>query len=218
MYEIYSVFSLTQQMEFICLSWWTVIPDSLWTHLSPLGSFIDGLNNSDKFQCLFTPYWYHKSLFPLLNVQKKTGLAVILVRLAHGWHLESWISWSFPLPWLEWLMVPKLFVETIWFVLNTCFPLQSLEFWYGTGTGCLHVFVQSLSQVWLFWDPMDYSPPGNSVHGISQVRILEWIARGSSQPRDWTHVSCIGKWILYHWAIRGAFMTRSQLHLWVLKL
>ena len=37
-------------------------------------------------------------------------------------------------------------------------------------------------------DPMDYSPPGSSVHGILQARILEWVAfpfsRGSSQPRD----------------------------------
>ena len=44
-------------------------------------------------------------------------------------------------------------------------------------------------------DPMDYSPPGSSVHGILQVRILEWVAisfsRGSSQPRDRTRVSCI---------------------------
>ena len=54
------------------------------------------------------------------------------------------------------------------------------------------------------WDPMDCSPPDSSVHGISQARILDWVAisysRGSSQPRDWTHVSCIGRWILYHWA------------------
>ena len=39
-----------------------------------------------------------------------------------------------------------------------------------------------------FYDPMDCSPPGSSVHGIFQARILEWIAtpfsRGSSQPRD----------------------------------
>ena len=45
-------------------------------------------------------------------------------------------------------------------------------------------------------DPLDYSQPGSSVHGILQARILEWFAisfsRGSSQPRDWTHVSCIG--------------------------
>ena len=43
-------------------------------------------------------------------------------------------------------------------------------------------------------DPMDYSPPGSSVHGIFQARILEWVAisfsRESSRPRDWTQVSC----------------------------
>ena len=37
-------------------------------------------------------------------------------------------------------------------------------------------------------DPMHYSPPGSSVHGILQARILEWVAisysRGSFQPRD----------------------------------
>ena len=41
------------------------------------------------------------------------------------------------------------------------------------------------------------SPPGSSVHGTSQARLLEWPAisfsRGSSQPRDWTHVFCIGR-------------------------
>ena len=44
-------------------------------------------------------------------------------------------------------------------------------------------------------DPMDHSPPGSSVHGSSQARILEWIAvsfsRGSSQSRDRTQVSYI---------------------------
>ena len=43
--------------------------------------------------------------------------------------------------------------------------------------------------------PMDCSPPGSSVHGILQARILEWVAisfpRGSSQPRDWTQVSLV---------------------------
>ena len=46
----------------------------------------------------------------------------------------------------------------------------------------------SLSRVRLFCDPMDCSPPGPPVHGISQTRIVEWVAispsRGSSQPRD----------------------------------
>ena len=53
-------------------------------------------------------------------------------------------------------------------------------------------------------DPMDCSLPGSSIHGIFQARILEWVAisssRGSSQLRDQTHVSCIGRQILYHWA------------------
>ena len=44
-------------------------------------------------------------------------------------------------------------------------------------------------------DPIDYSPPGFSVHGISQARTPEWVAipssRGSSQPRDQIHSSCI---------------------------
>ena len=47
---------------------------------------------------------------------------------------------------------------------------------------------------------MDCSPPGSSVHGISQARILEWVAisfsRGSSRPRDGTYVSCIGRQML----------------------
>ena len=48
---------------------------------------------------------------------------------------------------------------------------------------------------WGQGDPMDCNLPGSSVHGISQARILEWVAisfsRGSSQPRDRTRVSCI---------------------------
>ena len=54
-------------------------------------------------------------------------------------------------------------------------------------------------------DPMDCSPPGSSVHGILQARILEWVAisfsRGSSHPRARTQVSyipCIGRQVLYH--------------------
>ena len=55
---------------------------------------------------------------------------------------------------------------------------------------------------------MDYSSQVSSVRGISQARILEWVAvpfsRVSSWPRDWTCVSCIGRWILYHWATSEA--------------
>ena len=51
--------------------------------------------------------------------------------------------------------------------------------------------------------------PGSSVHGISQPRILEWVAnfcsRGSSQPRDRTHVSCVS-------CIAGGFLGKKKKH------
>ena len=70
-----------------------------------------------------------------------------------------------------------------------------------TGTLC----VCSVARPYLtLCNPVNYHPPGSSVHGIFESRILEWVAifscRGSSRPRDRTHVSCIscfGRRILY---------------------
>ena len=51
--------------------------------------------------------------------------------------------------------------------------------------------------------PLDCSPPGSSVHGILQVRILEWVAisfsRGSSRSRNQTQVSCIAGRFFTDW-------------------
>ena len=48
--------------------------------------------------------------------------------------------------------------------------------------------VKSLQSYLAHCNPMDYSPPGSSVHGILQARILEWTvmpsSRGSPQPRE----------------------------------
>ena len=55
-------------------------------------------------------------------------------------------------------------------------------------------------------DSMDCSLPGSPLHGISLARMLEQVAislpQGFSRPRDWTHVSCTGRRILYHWSPR----------------
>ena len=57
------------------------------------------------------------------------------------------------------------------------------------------VYSQSLQSCPTLCILVDCSPPGSSVHGILQAGILEWVAmssfRGSSQPRDRTHISCI---------------------------
>ena len=56
------------------------------------------------------------------------------------------------------------------------------------------VRVQSFQSCLTLCDPMDSNPTGSSVRGIIQARILEWVAmpsfRGSSQPKDQTHISC----------------------------
>ena len=97
------------------------------------------------------------------------------------------------------------------------FPMSQLFTSAGQsiGVSALASFLPKKSQGWSGWspsewscsilcDPMDCSPPGSSVHGVSQARRLEWVSisfsRASSWPRDWTWVSCIGRWILYHQA------------------
>ena len=66
----------------------------------------------------------------------------------------------------------------------------------------VHEHAQSLSCILLICNLIDSTPPCSSVHGISQARILEWVAisfsRGSSQSRNQTHISCIGRRTLYH--------------------
>ena len=66
--------------------------------------------------------------------------------------------------------------------------------------------------------PLDCSPPGSSVHGMFQAKILELAAisysRGSSWPRDLTCISvfCIGRWILYPCATWEAPVGYSYLY------
>ena len=62
-----------------------------------------------------------------------------------------------------------------------------------------------------YCDPMDCSPPGSSVHGILQARILEWayisFSRGSSWPKDWTQLSCLASKFFTIWVTREALAT-----------
>ena len=65
-----------------------------------------------------------------------------------------------------------------------------------------------LSHVQRCVTPMDCSPPGSSVHGILQARILEWVAipfsRGPSRPRDQIQVSRIAGRFFTVWVSREA--------------
>ena len=71
---------------------------------------------------------------------------------------------------------------------------------YQPSEPLLLLFSRSV-HVQLFCDPMDYSPPGFSVHGISQAGILEWVAISSSRlssRQGWNPCLLHCRQILYH--------------------
>ena len=68
-----------------------------------------------------------------------------------------------------------------------------------------------VAQLWLtLCDPMGCIPPGSTIHGISQARILEWVAisfsRRYSWPRDQTQVSCIAGGFCTIWASKESLV------------
>ena len=92
---------------------------------------------------------------------------------------------------------------------------------------CVCVLIQSCLPL---CDPMDCSPPGSSIHGILQARILEWVAipftKGSSQTRDQTWVSCtpgrfftvyrnhLGPSFIHIWASLVALLVKNLPAMW----
>ena len=82
---------------------------------------------------------------------------------------------------------------------------QDLQLLYLCVCVCVRASARlSLQSCPTLFDSLDCSPPGSSVHGISQAIILEYIAifssRGSPWPKKWTCISCISRQILYHCA------------------
>ena len=72
---------------------------------------------------------------------------------------------------------------------SLCCSLETITMLIG------YVYVLVAQLCLTLCDPMDRNPPGSSVHGVLQARILEWVAipfsRGSSHHRDQNQVSCI---------------------------
>ena len=96
-------------------------------------------------------------------------------------------------------------VKRIFKTLSELFSQDMMEA-LGYSLRRVRVPAQSLQLFLTLCNPVHHSPPGSSVHGIFQARILEWVAlpssRGSSWLRDQAHISygsCIGRHILYHY-------------------
>ena len=139
--------------------------------------------------------------YRLSSVMKVTSLKLL-------WSFSSLPHLSSTEPCTLFSWAPVTLLISLSYLSPLCYPESMLRL-------SAHV----LSHIWL-WSPMDCSPPGSSVHGVSQARILEWVAifysRGSSQPRDPSHVSCIsciGRWDLHHWNTRKSHLYQHLLHI-----
>ena len=121
---------------------------------------------------------------PLLSPEH--GLAVVPGRAPHC-RLENWLSSSLSTqPCRSGLSAPRQRAEL-------------------TNIKADHVLAKSLQSCLTLCNPIDCSPPGSSVCGISPARIPEWVvmpsSRGSSRPRDRSrvsYVSSIGRQLPYH--------------------
>jgi len=84
--------------------------------------------------------------------------------------------------------------------------IQTVVYLYTIMVYYVRVLISKLLQSCLtLYDPVDCSLTGSSLYEVFQARMLEWVAmtssRGSSQPRDQTHVSyvfCTGRQVHYH--------------------
>ena len=129
----------------------------------------------------------------------------------------EWLNWTEP------YMLSIAYTSTyiFWFCKQFKSPISFL--WVFLNYNYLPLYFSRTPLEWVsevtqscltLCDPMDCSPPGSSVDGILQVRILECVAisfsRGSSWPRDWTQVSRIAGRRFKLWATRKAHLRVLQ--------
>ena len=143
-------------------------------------------------------------------------LPAINSRMGNSSDSDSWSVWTstvYPLPlstYPHFIHERIISNKSIWAcgsafcVLTSPLCIEQLRF--VCVCVCVCVLVTQLCPA--LCHPTDCSPPGSSVHGILQARILEWVASpssmGSSQSRDQTQVSCIAGRFFTIWATREA--------------
>ena len=139
----------------------------------------------------WNPCLCNKTYHPVSN----GFLSFFLVGLCVPWHHPHFSWWAQP----RWGGTSPSEHWDLW-------TLSSMQMMQGCQTECLVVF----------FDPLDCSPPGSSVHEILQATILERVAisssRGSFWPRDWSCISCES------WVALESFTCWVKLASWVILL
>ena len=158
-----------------------------------------GVSNADGDKQTWVTFWRHNSdvywdtWCRIWGNMGNWGSSYLYLKLLYGW---SGICWS-----VADLLCIHVYVSVWYEKRPRVLFLRFLKFeevkWSEVTESCLTLC-----------DPMDCCLPGSSICGISQARILERVATSfsrSSQSRDQTQLSCIGRQILYCWAVREAY-------------
>ena len=157
-------------------------------NFSQLSQITESLNRAPPCVPQSIPTWYGNIFcLPEPSLQYKCACVGCIHASPAPRHRSSTGqgSLTLPKPWLEVMPLSEIWLLILRFSTQKVLVAQSCP------TLC---------------DPMDYIPPGSSVHGILRTRTLKCVAipssRGSSWPRDRTPVSCTADGFFIVWATR----------------
>ena len=167
------------------------------------------LRLNSKSSLLWKCYWSFRPTYPHTSIQAllftpssmlpSTCWSSIHPHLHPSWNLQTFTK---GLPWQDLSSLMGIKVNYMSLSLREHSPTETITSLQAITRYC-HCPIVCARSCPILYDPMDCSPPGSSLHGISWARILEWVSisssRVSSWPRDQTRVSCIGRKILHHW-------------------
>ena len=131
-------------------------------------------------------FFWNSLVFSMIQRMLETWSLIPLPFLKPAWTSgSSQFTYCWGLAWRNF----KHYFSSMWDECNC------VVVWAFFGIAFLWDVCMLIAQLCLnLCNPMEYSPPGSSVHGIVQARIPQWVAisfsRGASRPRDQTHVSC----------------------------
>ena len=140
-----------------------------------------------------------------LNNNRQATLKTVCLETGNVMNSSSWKQIDFFNIYFLFIIIVSFIAFNSYFYIFYLYGPISYT-WYTPYIEIMHVC--SVAQMCPpLCDLVDCSPPGSSVHGITQASVLEWVAisfsRESSVPRDQSQVSYVsftGRWILYHWA------------------
>ena len=160
------------------------------------------------FICIFFLDQYYLSFVSLISLYDVQLLTLLIFSVYFLLHFAF----------IQFLVFYFIFFSFCVVDLQCCVSLMCTAKWFGYIYICIYsyifIFLYMLCLVaqscLTLCDAMGCSPPGSSVHGILQARILEWIAmpssRGSSQHRDRTQVFHVAGGFFTIWATREALV------------